>query len=108
MNGGPSEKTIALIATCGQAEVTFADWPWECSETTQVSSRCVTLFQKLTTVESNFHFCTFSIAHSNHYAGFRLYNFEQFFTFRNEIDVPVFENLKAYRNREWGIYIYSE
>ena len=58
--------------------------------------------------QSNFHFCTFSIAHSNYYAGFRMYHFEQFYTFRNEIDVPVFENLKAYRNREWGIYIYSE
>ena len=47
-------------------------------------------------------------AHSNYYRGFILENFEQFFSFRNEVNVPIFENLKAYRNREWGIYTNSE
>ncbi len=47
-------------------------------------------------------------AHSSWNQGYRLHNFEQFYTFRNEVDVPIFENIKAYRNREQGIYAYSE
>lgn len=47
-------------------------------------------------------------AHSSWNQGFRIHHFEQFFTFRNEEDVPVFQNMKAYRNREHGIYAYSE
>ena len=47
-------------------------------------------------------------AHSCYYQGFRFYNFEQFFKHRNLIDVPIFENTMAYRNREHGIYTYSK
>jgi len=43
-------------------------------------------------------------AHSNYWQGIRLHHFEQFFTFRDEVNVPIFENTKAYRNREHGIY----
>ncbi len=43
-------------------------------------------------------------SHSNNWQGFNLYDFEQFFTFRDDVNVPVFENLSAYRNREHGIY----
>lgn len=46
-------------------------------------------------------------AHSNMWQGFRLHHFEQFFQYRNDIDVPVFEDVWAYRNREHGIYTYN-
>lgn len=47
-------------------------------------------------------------AHSNYWQGFRLHHFEQFFQFRNDVDVPIFEGTMAYRNREHGIYAYSK
>eukprot|EP00577_Skeletonema_sp_RCC1716_P002322 CAMPEP_0113418638 /NCGR_PEP_ID=MMETSP0013_2-20120614/26321_1 /TAXON_ID=2843 ORGANISM="Skeletonema costatum, Strain 1716" /NCGR_SAMPLE_ID=MMETSP0013_2 /ASSEMBLY_ACC=CAM_ASM_000158 /LENGTH=1088 /DNA_ID=CAMNT_0000305903 /DNA_START=295 /DNA_END=3558 /DNA_ORIENTATION=- /assembly_acc=CAM_ASM_000158 len=43
-------------------------------------------------------------AHSNFRQGFHLADLEQFFQFRDPENVPVFENLSAYRNREQGIY----
>jgi len=46
-------------------------------------------------------------AHSSLYQGFRLHHFEQFFTFHNEVDVPIFQNMKAYRNMNHGIYAYN-
>ncbi len=46
-------------------------------------------------------------AHSNFRQGFHLADFEQFFQFRDPDNVPVFENLSAYRNREQGIYSYN-
>eukprot|EP00986_Skeletonema_menzelii_P010420 scaffold5068_cov70-Skeletonema_menzelii.AAC.1 len=46
-------------------------------------------------------------AHSNFRQGFHLGDFEQFFQFRDPNNVPVFENLSAYRNREQGIYAYN-
>ena len=50
-------------------------------------------------------------AHSNMWQGYRLHHFEQFFQYRNDIEgegVPVFEDTWAYRNREQGVYSYSE
>lgn len=47
-------------------------------------------------------------AHSNYWQGFRFHHFEQFFQFRNDVDVPIFEGTMAYRNREQGIYSYSK
>lgn len=47
-------------------------------------------------------------AHSNYWQGFRFHHFEQFFQYRNDVDVPKFENMMAYRNREHGIYAYSK
>jgi hypothetical protein len=43
-------------------------------------------------------------AHSNFRQGFHLADMEQFFHYRDPDNVPVFENLSAYRNREQGIY----
>ena len=43
-------------------------------------------------------------AHSNMQQGFAIYDFEQFFNNRDFNDVPVFENVQSYRNREHGIY----
>ena len=47
-------------------------------------------------------------AHTNYYQGFILANFEQFYTYRDEVHNPIFENMKAYRNREQGIYTRSK
>ena len=47
-------------------------------------------------------------AHSNYQQGFRFYHFEQWYTYRDLNKVPVFENLRAYRNRYHGIYTYCE
>ena len=47
-------------------------------------------------------------AHSNYWQGYRFHHFEQFFQYRNDVDVPKFENMMAYRNREHGIYAYSK
>ena len=46
-------------------------------------------------------------AHSNFRQGFHLADFEQFFQFRDVENVPIFENLSAYRNREQGIYAWN-
>jgi hypothetical protein len=43
-------------------------------------------------------------AHSNMWQGFSLYDFEQFFQFRDYNRVPIFTNIQSYRNREHGIY----
>jgi hypothetical protein len=47
-------------------------------------------------------------AHSNFWQGFLLENFEQFDAFRNAVNVPKFENMMAYRNREQGISTWSK
>jgi len=36
-----------------------------------------------------------------------LENFEQFYAFRNAVNIPKFENTMAYRNREQGIYTWN-
>jgi len=46
-------------------------------------------------------------AHSNWRQGFHLTEFEQFFKYRDPENVPVFQNLSAYRNREQGIYVWN-
>ena len=46
-------------------------------------------------------------AHSNFRQGFHLADFEQFFTFRDPDNVPVFENIKSYRNREQGVWAWN-
>lgn len=47
-------------------------------------------------------------AHSNFRQGFHFSDLEQFFQFRDpENNVPLFENLSAYRNREQGIYAWN-
>ena len=46
-------------------------------------------------------------AHTNDWQGFRFHHFEQFFSYRNEVNIPVFENMMAYRHREHGIYAYN-
>lgn len=43
-------------------------------------------------------------AHSNIAQGFSLYDFEQFFHFRDYARLPVFYNIQSYRNRQHGIY----
>jgi hypothetical protein len=43
-------------------------------------------------------------AHSNEWQGFSLYDFEQFFEFRDYDRVPIFENIQSYRNQQHGIY----
>ena len=47
-------------------------------------------------------------AHSNYRSGFIIEHFEQWFNTRDDSNLPIFENTKAYRNRERGIYSYSE
>ena len=43
-------------------------------------------------------------AHSNSEQGFSLYDFEQFFAFRDYERLPIFYNIQSYRNRRHGIY----
>jgi hypothetical protein len=47
----------------------------------------------------------YNTAHSNWWQGYRLHHFEQYW---NWGATPLFENTSAYRNREHGIYTYSE